>query len=105
MRAAPQIAGRLAPCCFYWDRSFSRNPRPFPAAQRAQIRAVVVTPPSSIANPVSGTMSTTVIPVNIACTVMASLEIMDDSTGVTSIFTTDLRPMPAFRLVAQPAAR
>ncbi len=50
-------------------------------------------------------MSTTVIPVNIACTVMASLEIMDDSTGVTSIFTTDLRPMPAFRLVAQPAAR
>ena len=33
---------------------------------------------------------------------MASLEIVDDSTGVTSTFTTNLRPMPVYRLVALP---
>jgi hypothetical protein len=72
---------------------------------RAQIRAVVFTPSTAVANPLSGAASTTVIPVGIGCSVMASLEIIDDSTGVTSIFTTDLRAMPVFRLVAQPAAR
>jgi len=40
-----------------------------------------------------------------SCNVMASLEITDDSTGVTVIFTSDLRVMPSYRLVAVPAAQ
>lgn len=60
------------------------------ANARAQIRAVVVTPPTSVVNP--GTEPPTpIIPVTRSCNVMASLEIIDDATGATHTFTTDLR--------------
>lgn len=74
------------------------------ANARAQIRAVVVTPATSAMNPFSRP-TLTAIPVNIGCSVMASLEIIDDSTGDTSTFTTDLRSMPSYVPVAQPAAQ
>jgi hypothetical protein len=69
------------------------------ANARAQIRAVVVTPPTAVINPVPGPISPPVIPVNISCNVMASLEIIDDSTGATHAFTTDLRAVMAYGVV------
>jgi hypothetical protein len=65
------------------------------AGARAQIRAVVLTP-LYIFNPGSGSSPTTMIPVGRGCNVMASLEIIDDSTGATHTLTTDLRAMPAY---------
>jgi hypothetical protein len=39
------------------------------------------------------------MPVSRGCNVMASLEIIDDSTGATHIITTDLRSMPAYGIL------
>jgi hypothetical protein len=80
-----------------------KPPVPSTAANaRAQIRAVVFTPSTSVATPVSGPGSTPVMPVMPSvppCSVMSSLEIMDDATGDTHSFTTDLRAMgPYFAL-------
>ncbi len=71
---------------------------------RAHIRAVVFTPSTSVANPGSEPTPTLVIPVSIGlgCNVMPSLEIIDDATGDTRVFTTDLRATPAFRLLSLP---
>ncbi len=71
---------------------------------RTQIRAVVLTPSSFVFAPGSGPVSTPpvpmpVFPVSRGCSVMASLEIIDDSTGVTHAFTTDLRTMTSFGIV------
>jgi hypothetical protein len=63
---------------------------------RAQIRAVVVTPSTSV-NP--GGPPTPTTPVIRACNVMASLEIIDDATGDTHTITTDLRSMPAYSVL------
>lgn len=68
------------------------------AGARAQIRAVVVTPTNFVVTP--GTEPPTpALPVSRACNVMASLEIIDDATGATHIFTTDLRSMPAYSIL------
>ena len=56
---------------------------------RAQVRAAVVTPPSTPASTGSG--GGTVTPVSAGCNFFASLEITDDATGATHVFTTDLR--------------
>lgn len=80
-----------------------KPPVPSTAANaRAQIRAVVFTP-SAVVTPVTGNGSTPVMPVSVGCSVMASLEIMDDATGDTHTFTTDLRPMPSYHAVIVPA--
>jgi len=71
------------------------------ANARAQIRAVVFTPSTAAANPGQVTPAP-MIAVNAGCSVMPSLEIVDDLTGITHIVTTDLRPMPGYRLL--PAA-
>jgi hypothetical protein len=62
---------------------------------RAQVRAVVFTPSTAAMNPGTGSGSTPMpfMPVRAGCSVMASLEIVDDATGVTHTFTTDLRSM------------
>ncbi len=65
---------------------------------RAQIRAAVVTTQTFVVNP-GGSPPTPAIPVIRGCNVMASLEIIDDSTGATHILTTDLRAMPAFNIL------
>ena len=66
---------------------------------RAQIRAVVVTPSTSVVNP--GTEPPTpIVPVIRSCNVMASLEIIDDATGATHTITTDLRSMPAYSILS-----
>ena len=75
---------------------------------RAQIRAVVLTPSTSpIANPGSGSglVSPPLMPISLGCSVMPSLEIIDDSTGVTHTFTTDLRSMAFFSVFPMMAAR
>jgi hypothetical protein len=65
---------------------------------RAQIRAVVVTPSISVVYP--GTEPPTPsMPVIRGCSVMASLEIIDDATGTTHTITTDLRSMPAYSIL------
>ena len=67
---------------------------------RAQIRAVVFTPATPMPNMGSGgPMSPPLFPVYVGCSVMASLEIIDDSTGETHTFTTDLRAMPTYRVL------
>ena len=66
---------------------------------RAQIRAVVFTPSTSVLTPGSEPSSMPIMPVGIGCNAMPSLEIIDDSTGDTHTFTTDLRAMPAFRIL------
>ncbi len=71
---------------------------PVPSAApgaRAQIRAVVRTPLSFVFNP--GALPAP----RAGCSVMASLEIVDDPTGVTHLLTTDLRAMPVFKLLPQ----
>jgi len=75
-----------------------------PVGARAQIRAVVLTPSPFVLTPGSGPISTPVLPMPIfpvsrGCSVMASLEIIDDSTGVTHAFTTDLRTMPTYGII------
>ena len=74
---------------------------------RAQIRAVVLTPSTLIANAGSGSgsVSAPLMPVSLGCSVMPSLEIIDDSTGVTHTFTTDLRSMAFFSVFPMMAAR
>jgi hypothetical protein len=62
---------------------------------RAQIRAVVVTPSTTVSGPIPSPF----IPVSLGCSQMASLEVIDDSTGVTHTFTTDLRAMPTYNIV------
>jgi hypothetical protein len=78
-------------------------------AARAQIRAVVFTPSPSVANPGANPSSTPTptpfIPVRAGCSMMASLEIIDDATGATHTFTTDLRAMPSFTVFPMMAAR
>ena len=69
------------------------------AGARAQIRAVVLTQATSVLNLVPGPISPPIIPVSLGCNVMASLEIIDDSTGATHTFTTDLRPVLAYGIV------
>jgi hypothetical protein len=91
-------AANIAPATTAW-LAF-KPPVPATAVNaRAQIRAVVLTPPTYLMNPSAGSMSPTVIPVSIGCQLMTSLEIIDDSTGVTRILTTDLRAMPAYRIL------
>jgi hypothetical protein len=65
---------------------------------RVQIRAVVVTPPTAVLNP-PGPITPPVIPVNISCNVMGSLEIIDDATGATHTFTTDLRAVMTYGVI------
>jgi hypothetical protein len=69
-----------------------------PAGARAQIRAVVLTPLPYVMNSGSGPISLPTIAVNRGCSLMASLEIIDDSTGATHNLTTDLRPMSAYNV-------
>jgi hypothetical protein len=64
---------------------------------RAQIRATVFTPFTTVIKPEPGSSTVPAFPIG-GCNVMASLEIIDDLTGVTHTFTADLRPMPGFRL-------
>lgn len=71
---------------------------------RAQIRAAVFTPQTFVGNP-GGSPPTPAIPFIRGCTVMASLEIIDDSTGTTHIFTADLRAMPAFNILPMTTPR
>jgi hypothetical protein len=63
---------------------------------RAEIRAVVFIPSTSVVNPGPAPTASTFIPVGIGCSVMPSLEIIDDSTGATHTFTTDMRTMSAY---------
>ncbi len=65
------------------------------AGARTQIRAVVRTPLSFVFNPGASPAPRAV------CSVMASLEIIDDLTGATHLLTTDLRAMPVFKLLPQ----
>src|ERR1017187_2962905 len=62
---------------------------------RAQVPAVVFTPSTAAMNPGTGSGPTPMpfMPVRAGCSVMASLEIVEDATGVTHTFTTDLRSM------------
>jgi len=71
---------------------------------RAQIRAAIFTPQTFIVNP-GGSPPTPAVPFIRGCTVMASLEIIDDSTGATHIVTTDLRAMPAFSVLTMTTPR
>jgi hypothetical protein len=73
---------------------------------RAQIRAVVFTPASTVPNPGAGPTPMPAMPVRAGCNVMASLEIIDAATGVTHTFTTDLRSMmPAYGVFSVTAGR
>jgi hypothetical protein len=80
-----------------------KPPVPSAAANaRAQIRAVVFTPSTSVVN--VGSEATPLIPISTGCNVMPSLEIVDDVTGDTHTFTTDLRAMSGYRLLLVPGA-
>jgi hypothetical protein len=72
---------------------------------RAQIRAVVLTGLNFGFNPGAGSPAAPTASANPVCNLMASLEIIDDSTGGTHILTTDLRTMPIFRILPPVAAR
>ena len=74
------------------------------AGARAQIRAVVLTPLNFGFNP-GASSPTPTMPAISACNVMASLEIIDDSSGTTHTLTTDLRAMPIFRAIPPLAVR
>jgi hypothetical protein len=69
---------------------------------RAQIRAVVFMPSTSVVNPGTASPPIAIMPVSFGCNVMPSLEIIDDSTGATHTLTTDLRSMSAYRLLPMP---
>ena len=72
------------------------------ANARAQIRAVVVTPVPTI-TPVVVSGGTTAIPAIPACTLLPSLEITNDTSGMTQILTTDFRVTPTYIIpVAEP---
>jgi hypothetical protein len=75
---------------------------PVPSAAviaRVQIRAVVLTPWASFFNPGAGPITTPIMPVSMGCNVMTSLEIIDDATGATHTFTTDVRAMPTYNVI------
>jgi hypothetical protein len=72
---------------------------------RAQIRAVVFTPAPTVPNPGSGPMPMPAMPVRAGCNVMTSLEIIDDATGATRTFTTDLRSMAFYGIFSMMAGR
>lgn len=72
---------------------------------RAQIRAVVFTPAPTVPNPGSGPMPMPAMPMRAGCNFMASLEIIDDATGVTHTFTTDLRSMAFYSIFPMTAGR
>jgi hypothetical protein len=74
-------------------------------AARAQIRAVLYTPPTTPIKDGTGSNPISILPVNIGCSLMASLEIIDDATGVTRVFTTDLRYTPGFSAYPLPLLR
>ena len=65
---------------------------------RAQIRAVVFTPSTTVTGPIF-------MQVRPGCSVMASLEIIDDATGATHSFTTDLRAMPFYSVFTMTPGR
>jgi hypothetical protein len=73
------------------------------ATARVQIRAVVLTPFPFVMNPGSGPISVPTIAVNKSCSLMASLEIIDDATGATHIFTADLRTMSPYSVLPMTA--
>lgn len=66
---------------------------------RAPIRAVIFMPSTGATNTGSGSPMMPVVPVSIGCNIMASLEIIDDATGETHTFTTDLRAMAVYRVL------
>jgi hypothetical protein len=72
---------------------------------RAQIRAVLFTPATAVANPGSGPTPMPAMLVRAGCNFMASLEIIDDATGVTHTFTTDLRSMAFYNIFPMMAGR
>jgi hypothetical protein len=78
---------------------------PAAVGARAQIRAVVFTPAPTVANPGSGPTPMPAMPVRAGCNTMASLEIIDDATGVTHTFTTDLRSMAFYSIFPMMAGR
>ena len=70
---------------------------PVPSATaRAQIRAVVLTPSTPVLTGPPVPVLPPIMPVYLSCNVMTSLEIIDDSTGATHTFTTDLRAMLSY---------
>jgi hypothetical protein len=73
-----------------------------PVNARAQIRGVVFTPAIGTVNPGSGATGRPVIPASTGCNFMVSLEITDDMTGATHLFTTDVRTVPSYRLPPVP---
>ena len=78
------------------------------AGARAQIRAVVLTPSTAVVTPPgagSGPIAVPIMAISVGCSVMPSLEIVDDATGVTHTFTTDLRSMPFYGVFATTAGR
>jgi hypothetical protein len=46
-----------------------------------------------------------IMAISVGCSVMPSLEIVDDATGVTHAFTTDLRSMPLYGILPVTAGR
>ena len=74
---------------------------------RAQIRAVVLTPSTAVMNPGagSGPIPMPIMAISVGCSVMPSLEIVDDASGVTHTFTTDLRSMPFYGIFPVTAGR
>ena len=72
---------------------------------RAQIRAVVLTPSTAVMNPGAGPIPMPIMAISVGCSVMPSLEIVDDATGVTHAFTTDLRSMPLYGILPVTAGR
>jgi len=83
---------------------FKPSPPSTAVNARAQIRAVVVMP-FPIVTPVVSSGSTPVIPVGAGCTFVSSLEITDDSSGVTQILTTDFRSTPEAIAVVTPGMK
>ncbi len=65
------------------------------ANARAQVRAVVVTPASTVTGILSSG-TTGMLPSVPACHFLPSLEIVEDATGSTQIFTTDFRMQPPY---------
>jgi hypothetical protein len=73
---------------------------PSAATGRAQLRAVVFTPSSSVTNSGYGGLLQ-----GMGCSVMASLEIIDDATGATHTVITDFRSMPSYRVMMSTGGR
>ena len=66
---------------------------------RAQIRAVVVSPPVTVTSVASGTTTAMIVA---GCSFLSSFEVMDDASGNTQSVTTDFRPMPGAVVVPPP---